>query len=225
MVKDDAIAIRLHLWTVIYVVLTAAMLLSAYNFLSLRQLGSSHSSMMDAGTALTMLEGVSPVGVPSIYGNELGIRYDDVSPTDPQRANAVIAVLGQLDNAIQLTPEQNERYVNILYRNANGISCEYCCGARSVIFENGQPACGCAHSYAMRGLAKYLITQHGDEYTDDQVLEEVAKWKTLFFPAQIQQKAVVLQEKGIELSYSNLASNAYRGVEQGNSAGGMVGGC
>jgi len=173
----------------------------------------------------TQSDSVTPTGTPEIYGKELGISYDDVSPYDQRRADATINILSNLDNKISLSGADLNRYVNILYVHENGISCEYCCGARSIIFENGEPACGCAHSYAMRGLAKYLITQHGEEYTDEQILEEVGKWKTLFFPTQIQQKADILQANGVELNYINLASNKYRGIEQGQTGGGMVGGC
>ena len=81
----------------------------------------------------------------------------------------------------------------------------------------------------MRGLAKYLIKNHGAELSNDQILEELGKWKTLFFPSKLMQKAAVLQSQGIELSYINLASNKYRGIEnsvsQQSSSGGMVGGC
>ena len=91
-------------------------------------------------------------------------------------------------------------------------------------FSNGQAACGCAHSYAMRGLAKYLLTKH-PEMTNDEILNELGKWKTLFFPDSINAKAQILKENNIELSYINLASNKYRGIEQGNAQGSMVGGC
>ena len=78
----------------------------------------------------------------------------------------------------------------------------------------------------MRGLAKYLLTKHPD-MTNDQVLEELGKWKVLFFPGIHEQKAQVLASKGIELNYINLASNKYRGIETGatTSSGSMVGGC
>ncbi|MBI3032495.1 hypothetical protein HYY69_03400 [Candidatus Woesearchaeota archaeon] len=179
-------------------------------------------------TAQSPLPDIIPKGVPAIYGKELGVSFDDVSSSNQQKANEVIQKLGDLDNTITLTGADKERYINVLYKKENGIACEYCCGARSVIFENGEPACGCAHSYAMRGLTKYLITKHGKEYTDDQLLEEAGKWKTLFFPGILQQKAQVLQQKGIALNYINLASNKYRGAEKGASTGsgsGMVGGC
>ncbi len=171
------------------------------------------------------VSGVIPKGIPDIYGQELGISFDGVSPDNPQLADATIARLSGFDTGISLDAAQKQRYVNILYKMENGISCEFCCGARSVIFENGEPACGCAHSYAMRGLTKYLITKHGDEYSDAQILEEAGKWKVLFFPGIHEQKAAILQEKGIEMNYINLASNKYRGIEQGKASGQMVGGC
>ena len=173
----------------------------------------------------TSVASVIPVGVPSIYGAELGISFDDVSASNPQKADETIGVMAQIDVNTALTGADLERYINALYVIENGMSCEYCCGARSIIFENGEAACGCAHSYAMRGLAKYLITEHGDEYTDSEILEEVGKWKVLFFPGQLTAKAGILAEQGIEVNYLTLTSNQYRGIEQGSSSGAMVGGC
>ncbi|MBS3106742.1 hypothetical protein J4419_03715 [Candidatus Woesearchaeota archaeon] len=167
-----------------------------------------------------------PTGIPAIYGNELGVSFDAVSPATPDLADSTIQRLGQLDVDLTLNAEQKKRYINVLYTLNKGISCEYCCGARAVIFENGEAACGCAHSFAMRGLTKYLIINHGAQYTDEQLLEEAGKWKMLFFPTQMGQKAAVLKANGIEPTVMNLASNQYRGVERGQTqGGGMVGGC
>ena len=169
---------------------------------------------------------VIPTGVPPVYGNELKITYDDVSPNDPRLADQTIAVLSKVDRSETLTGADLQRYIYILYEMEGGISCEFCCGARSIIFENGDSACGCAHSYAMRGLAKYLIKFHGDEFSDEEILEEVAKWKVLFFPGIHETKAAVLKSEGIELNFINLGSNKYRGIEEGQqSNGAMVGGC
>lgn len=166
-----------------------------------------------------------PSGVPSVYGEELGITYDDVSPDDARKTDATIRLLGNIDRTETLEGAELERYINILYIMEDGISCEYCCGARSIIFEDGRSACGCAHSYAMRGLTKYLIMNHGDEFTDEEILIENGKWKVLFFPGIHEGKAAVLKDQGIELNYINLASNKYRGIEKGQASGGMVGGC
>ena len=197
--------------------------------------------------------GIIPKGTPDIYGKELNVNYDDVSAADPKKADITIKVLGNLDNVITLQGADLDRYIDTVSQ----ISCEYCCGAASIIVTKedvnalnqkieeaiktgqiteeqgkkyrqnaGAAACGCAHSYAMRGLAKYLIKEHGSEFTNEQVLEELAKWKTLFFPDLMTAKAEVLKQKGIEFSYANLGSNRYRGIEQGQASGGaMVGGC
>lgn len=178
-----------------------------------------------SGIGFVSASDVSPSGMPAVYGQELGVSYDDVSPNNPQLADATINKLAKIDTSETLSGEQLDRYIHILYEMDNGISCEFCCGARSVIFSNGEPACGCAHSYAMRGLTKYLIKYHGDEFTDEQILEEVAKWKVLFFPGIHETKAGILKSQGIDVNYISLASNEYRGIEKGQGSGGMVGGC
>jgi hypothetical protein len=164
---------------------------------------------------------IIPTGTPAVYGKEIGVSYNDVSPSDPRLADATIAKLTRYED-MELTDEQMERYIKV----AVSISCEYCCGAKSIIFENGERACGCAHSYAMRGLAKYLITEH-PEMSDAEILSELGKWKVLFFPEIHEQKAQVLEANGIDsTNYINLASNLYRGIEKGQTSGGsMVGGC
>ena len=170
---------------------------------------------------------IIPQGTPNVYGEELGISYDDVSPNNQRLADATIQKLSQYDRSITLSGDNLERYINV----AGAISCEYCCGAESIIFSNGQAACGCAHSYAMRGVAKYLIKNHGDEFTDKEILAELGKWKVLFFPGIHEKKASVLESNDIDsTNYINLASNLYRGAEQqasamSGSSGGMVGGC
>ncbi len=163
---------------------------------------------------------VIPKGIPSVYGSELGISYDDVSPVSPALADQTIRKLAAYDTDITLDGEDLDRYIVI----GLSISCEYCCGAKSIIFPNGAAACGCAHSYAMRGLAKYLIQNHGEEFSDEQIVEELGKWKVLFFPGIHEEKAAALLSQDIDVNYINLASNKYRGIEQG-TGGSMVGGC
>ncbi len=179
---------------------------------------------IDYSDSSNKLVDIIPVGIPEVYGSELSLSYDDVSPLDPSGADRAINRMAELDMQIELEGENLERYVSILYEKEGGISCEYCCGARSIIFENGEPACGCAHSFAMRGIAKYLITEHGNEMSDEDILKEVGKWKVLFFPEIHQQKAYALEEEGLSADYITLTTNTYRGIEDG-SQGGMVGGC
>ena len=209
-----------------YQIMSLSGMVSAASALTYANYGSYGAAGSDSGgqepeQGTAELQSVIPTGTPRLYGAELGISYDDISPTDPSLADQTIRKLANYDVGITLEGENLERYKGI----GLSISCEYCCGADAIIFPNGQAACGCAHSYAMRGLAKYLITEHGDEFTDEQILEELGKWKVLFFPGIHEQKAQVLKEQGIEVNYINLASNKYRGIEQGASGGAMVGGC
>ena len=208
-------------WAII-ALLAVLILLVANNQVKLNNLSEMSATGFAAATGVKTAEAsVIPTGIPKIYGSEMGISYDDISPYDQQKADLTIRKLGNLDDATQLSQDEMKRYISI----ASKISCEYCCGAESIIFSNGAAACGCVHSYAMRGLAKYLITKHPNKFTDDEILEELGKWKTLFFPGQIQAKAQILSQQGIELNYINLASNKYRGIEQGLGSGQMVGGC
>ncbi len=202
--------------------LAAAILVIAFNAFQMGQISASQNtapnSIADAAAgskhasnaaSVGFETDVLPKGMPPIYGKEIGISYDDVSAANQQKADSTIKKLGILDQQITLSGKDLERYIQV----SGQISCEYCCGTDSIIFPDGKPACGCQHSFAMRGLAKYLIKNHGNEYTNDEVLEEMGKWKTLFFPAQMAKKALVLKEKGIEPDYINLASNRCRGIE------------
>ncbi|MBI2004304.1 hypothetical protein HYS72_02455 [Candidatus Pacearchaeota archaeon] len=187
--------------------------------------GNSGADIND-GTGITgatiLSSDIIPTGVPAVYGQALGISYDDISASNPKLADATIKKLSLYEDE-ELNSEQMARYIKI----GSAISCEYCCGADAIIFSNGQAACGCAHSYAMRGLAKYLLINN-PEMSDYEILSELGKWKVLFFPGIHETKAKVLEANGIDSTdYVNLASNLYRGAEQGqiSSGGEMVGGC
>ncbi len=187
--------------------------------------GSAGAEINGATTKSVSTSDIIPTGVPAVYGQALGVSYDDVSASNPKLADATIQKLSAYENE-ELSAEQMTRYIKI----AGAISCEYCCGADSIIFSNGQAACGCAHSYAMRGLAKYLLINN-PEMSDYEILSELGKWKVLFFPGVHEQKAKALEANGIDSTdYVNLASNLYRGAENqasvaSSSSSGMVGGC
>ncbi|MDP3982203.1 MAG: hypothetical protein Q8P70_01480 [bacterium] len=182
-------------------------------------------SAIDPGKVQELLAQILPTGIPAVYGAELGISYDGVNPSDPKLADQTISTMGQMDMDLTLEGDHLKRYIDILYNQHKGMSCEYCCDVPAIIFENGEPACGCAHSYAMRGLAKYLILNHGESMTDKEILEEMGKWKVLFFPDIHAQKAAVMQQLGMEIDYISLTSNENRGIERGSDVGSMVGGC
>jgi len=168
---------------------------------------------------------IIPTGVPEIYGEDLNFAYDDIDPYDAVKANAAIKKFSNLDKSLTVEGTTLERYITILYKEYGGMSCEFCCGARSIIFENGKPACGCAHSFAMRGLTKYLLLNHPD-IDNEEILEEVGKFKILFFPTIHEAKAQVMTDKGMDYNTILLTTNVHRGIEQGKTTGGsMVGGC
>lgn len=188
------------------------------------QITDSDISPGGSGLGTVSASEIIPTGTP-FYGDDLGFSYDDIDPNDPRKADQAIRKFANLDQQITLTGSDLDRYIDILYHQHGGMSCEYCCGARSIIFENGEPACGCAHSFAMRGLTKHLITNYPD-LSDEEILEEVGKFKVLFFPGIHDQKANVMESQGISTDYISLTTNEYRGIEDGQQAsGGMVGGC
>ena len=196
-------------------------ILLVYNIGKITNNGNSAAGLA-TGFGSVSASDIIPKGVPAVYGSVLGVKYDDVSANNPQLAETTIAKLAQYED-MQLNEEKMTRYIRI----GSSISCEYCCGAKALIFSNGQRACGCAHSYAMRGLAKYLLANN-PEMSDAEILNELGKWKVLFFPGVHEQKARALEANGIESkNYINLASNLYRGIEQGQTtnSGGQVGNC
>jgi len=226
--KDNEIIRKV---TVLAFILTFAMML--YNSVQINAiettLGRPQLDVSSQKTSnvnlLVQKSDIIPTGKPQYYGDELGFLYDDIDPYNAQKANQAISKLGNLDRTLNVEGANLQRYIKILYHDNSGISCEFCCGARSVIFENGQPACGCAHSYAMRGITKYLILNHPD-MKDKDILKEVARLKILFFPTIHEAKAQVMEEKGIEFDEILLATNEYRGIEKGTPTGSaMVGGC
>jgi len=209
-----------------YVIIAVLAILIVYSGVKIYGAGNSNvSGNVATGIGTVSALDILPKGTPAIYGSELGISYNDVSASNPQRADATMAKLAEYED-MQLDDTIMIRYVKI----GSSIACEYCCGAKTLVFSNGERACGCAHSYAMRGLAKYLLTKHSD-MTDLEILDEMAKWKVLFFPGIHEKKAEVLKTNGIDYTnYVNLASNIYRGAENqattSSSRGSqMVGGC
>ena len=203
------------------VIIAILAILLVYNFGKITGNGNSGTGL-STGIGSVSASDILPKGIPEVYGQALGVKYDDVSASNPQLAEATITKLAQYED-MQLDNATMTRYIRI----GSSISCEYCCGAQAIIFSNGQRACGCAHSYAMRGLAKYLLANN-PEMSDAEILNELGKWKVLFFPGIHEQKANALEANGIDSkNYINLASNLYRGIEQGQAtgSGGQVGSC
>ena len=117
-----------------------------------------------------------PTGTPD-YGADLGVSYDD-----PIESLAVLARMyrGLKSEVEQNNPEGFQRFMNLASKPV-GISCEYCCGLQAIgIDKQGNSACGCQHNPALLTVALYLSAY--SDYSDGEILREVMRWKTLFFP-------------------------------------------
>jgi hypothetical protein len=117
-----------------------------------------------------------PTGTPD-YGEALGVSYDDPVGS--------LATLARMYKGLKVEVETNnpegwQRFMNLASKPV-GISCEYCCGLQTIgIDKNGNSACGCQHNPALLSVGLYLSAY--TDYTDGEILREVMKWKTLFFP-------------------------------------------
>ncbi len=134
--------------------------------------GSAASAMAPASGSSTAGSDMLPHGVPARYGAELGVSFDDAAGAMP-----ILENFDRGSGAITLTGALQQRYIAI----ASQTACEFCCGAKTLVFPDGKPACGCAHSAAMRGVARYLLQKY-PTMTDAEILTEVNRWKAAFFP-------------------------------------------
>lgn len=122
-----------------------------------------------------------PKGTPE-YGQAMGVNFDEPEKSLATLANAQKPLLSGL------TPEQKERFINLASKPV-GISCEYCCGVQAVgIREDGSSICGCQHNPALLSVAMWLV--QNTDYSDAEILQEVYRWKTLFFPKNMIELAV-----------------------------------
>jgi hypothetical protein len=149
--------------------------------------GSTGTSPSGSDVIAEVAAEVIPTGVPAVYGEELQVSFDQVQDS--------LNKMTPLD-AITLSGEDEQKYIAV----GTSISCEYCCNAPYITAPNGQAACGCAHSAAMRGLAKYLIQTHNSQFSEEEILYELQQWKAVYFPKQTIAKAVQLkaEEGGVD---------------------------
>ncbi|MBI2655821.1 hypothetical protein HYX06_05375 [Candidatus Woesearchaeota archaeon] len=126
------------------------------------------AAVVPTGTPFYILEGP---GLERIRG----ATFDD--PITSQKVWA--SLLGSrrfgTENAIQLTPEEEQRWNKL----TGVFTCDFCCGGPNSVTTINR--CGCAHSYAWQGMAKFFIKYY-PEYTDEQILGEMTKWKGLWYP-------------------------------------------
>ena len=144
-----------------------------------------------------------PTGTPD-YGPQLGVSFDD-----PVRSLSILSaqVYPTMLQEIKQDPAAYQRYLGIVLKPV-GISCEYCCGVGSIgAASDGSSACGCQHNPALLGLTMWLVKN--TNYSDQEIVREALRWKTLFFPKDMVELA--MQVAGGDTSNLQLP--------------GMVGGC
>ena len=126
--------------------------------------------------AQDLINNVVPRGTPW-YGAEAGVSFDD--PIGAQQ-------LWAKGRAIQLSPEEEGRWGRIV----NSFTCDYCCGSpkNPTIITR----CGCAHSLAAQGMAKWFVKNYGDQYSDEEIYGEMARWYALWYPGPTVKR--ILQE-------------------------------
>ena len=121
-----------------------------------------------------LINNVLPRGTPW-YGGEAGVSFDD--PITAQQ-------LWGRARSIQLDAMQEERWNRIV----NSFTCDYCCGSPQ------QPTiitrCGCAHSLAAQGMARWFIKNYGDKYSDEEIYGEMARWYALWYPGPTVQRII-----------------------------------
>ncbi|MBI4170965.1 MAG: hypothetical protein HY514_04670 [Candidatus Aenigmarchaeota archaeon] len=113
-----------------------------------------------------LVNNVVPHGVPW-YGQEAGVSFDD--PIQAQQ-------LWAKGRGIQLGADEQKRWDRIV----NSFTCDYCCGSpqNPTIITR----CGCAHSAAAQGMAKWFIKNYGSQFSDEEIYGEMARWYALWYP-------------------------------------------
>lgn len=89
---------------------------------------------------------------------------------------------------LELTPEQEKRWEQI----TNMFTCDYCCGGPKSVTRIAH--CGCAHSYAWQGMARFFIKYYGDKYSDEEIMGEMTKWKGIWYSKGMVMDYLVFKE-------------------------------
>lgn len=145
-----------------------------------------------------------PTGTPE-YGKEMGVSFDEPVKSLELMANAYPSLKNEVKTK---HPDIWKRYLT-LAAAPRGISCEYCCGVGPQgISAEGESLCGCSHAPAVQTVTLWLMLNRPD-YSDAEILREVMRWKTMFFPKN-------MIELGMQVSGKDIGDLELPG---------MVGGC
>lgn len=131
-----------------------------------------------------------PSGMPS-YSDALGgVTFDEPIKSMEYLARWYQPLSAEIR---EKNPEIWKRYI-ALAAAPRGISCEYCCGiGPQAIDSTGRIMCGCQHVPALQAVTLGLIKY--TDYSDAEVLREVMRWKTMFFPQNMVKVALEVAGK------------------------------
>ena len=126
------------------------------------------ATVVPTGTPFYALEGAG--------GEKIkGASFDDPITSQKIWAGLLGSKRFGTANTIQLTSEEEQRWKKL----TSVFTCDFCCGGPNSVTTINK--CGCAHSYAWQGMAKFFIKYY-PQYTDEQILGEMTKWKALWYP-------------------------------------------
>lgn len=126
------------------------------------------ATVVPTGTPFYVLEGPGSEKIQ-------GVSFDDPITSQKVWASLLGSKRFGTANAVQLTPEEEQRWEKIV----SVFTCDYCCGGPNSVTKINR--CGCAHSYGWQGMAKFFIKYY-PEYSDEQMMGEMTKWKGLWYP-------------------------------------------
>ena len=110
-----------------------------------------------------------------------GISFDDPIGS--------LQVWGQYEK-MEITDDLMERYGRLIRM----FPCNFCCGSPNNVTFAGN--CGCAHARAARGFFKYMLTQYGDTYSDDQLFGEGYRWQAIWYPSGVVEDYLLATGRG-----------------------------
>ena len=141
-----------------------------------------------------------------------GASFDDPITSQKVWASLLGSKRFGAANAIQLTPEEEQRWQKL----TSVFTCDFCCGGPNSVTTISR--CGCAHSYAWQGMAKFFIKYY-PEYTDEEILGEMTKWKGLWYPKGMIQDFLVYtgQQSADTLTHGGSVGIKQQFLQQGSN--------
>jgi hypothetical protein len=160
-------------------VLAGAKDLEGVDVAAIASTGHAIAAVMDVESIATEQDAIAVMiaqGTPD-YGEDLGVTFDDPVTSLETLARLYEPLKAQVK---QDDPEAFARFIT-LASEPKGISCEFCCGIGPIGADKaGESRCGCSHNPGVLSVALYLSAY--TDYNDAEIIREVMRWKTLWFP-------------------------------------------